>query len=200
MSSPASNTLKESAPDQTPAHGTPSVSDVPLLDYDASTVGSPFSSVVQSESDPSFQTALNPEAEWFNFGSDLQFGPNSACIASPSPPQAFFNEYLSPPPVFPLFPATVPPYDTLPLGVTTTADDLRLILLGICSRLDALERAVTSANVQANRLAVEIAAVQEKPGPEAAIDGLKATIKEFTSALVLQVLSGEAPTEGRMDS
>lgn len=70
------------------------------------------------------------------------------------------------------------------------------ILLGISSRLDALERVVASVGVHVTRLENDIVTICEKPGPEVAIDGLKKTIKKFTSALVLQVLGGDAPMEG----
>lgn len=70
------------------------------------------------------------------------------------------------------------------------------ILMGISSRLDALERAVVALGVQASRVERDLTALGEKPGPDGAIEELKKSIKDFTTALVLQVLSGEAPTDG----
>ena len=65
--------------------------------------------------------------------------------------------------------------------------------MGLSARLDALDRAIAGAGVQWGRIERELGDLKERPGPEIAINDLKKSLKDFTSALVLQVLGGGVP-------
>lgn len=126
MSSPIAHSVPKPVSGQIPAPDTPGLSDVPLLDFDSSTVESPFSGTMEPEPHPSAQTALNPEAAWFGVQPDLIPSAESVCLASPPPlSQGFFNDFSVPASLFPLYPSPMPTYSPLPHGATT-ADDLKL--------------------------------------------------------------------------
>lgn len=126
MSSPIAHSVPKPVSSQIPAPDSPGLSDVPLLDFDSSTVESPFSGTMEPEPHPSAQTALNPEAAWFGVQPDLIPSTESVCLASPPPPsQGFFNDFSVPASLFPLYPSPMPTYSPLPHGATT-ADDLKL--------------------------------------------------------------------------
>ncbi|KAM0744857.1 hypothetical protein ACQRIT_000241 [Beauveria bassiana] len=126
MSSPIAHSMPNPVSSQIPAPDTPGLTDVPLLDFDSSTVDSPFSGTMEPEPHLGAQTALNPEAAWFGVQPDLIPSVEPVCMASPPPPsQGFFNDFSVPASLFPLYPSPMPTYSPLPHGATT-ADDLKL--------------------------------------------------------------------------
>ncbi len=67
-------------------------------------------------------------------------------------------------------------------------------------RMDALERAVSFGNSKWDRAERLIAEFGARPGPEEAIDGLKKTLKDFTTTLVGQILGEDmSPGMGGQD-
>ncbi|KAJ3497940.1 hypothetical protein NLG97_g1516 [Lecanicillium saksenae] len=185
--------------------GAPSAADVPSLDYDSATLSTSSPDTIQSMPSANFGAGLNPQAPWFDLGGSGSLDAALLC-GSPPPPQGFFGGFGSPPPPmhFGEFSSPPPPGPPFPntglhcsgfAGGSATTDDLKLLLLAVAARLDAIERAVATASVQWGRVERDVSDLKERPSAEAAVDSLKKSVKEFTSALVLQVLGGEVPVE-----
>ncbi|OAA71737.1 hypothetical protein LEL_08972 [Akanthomyces lecanii RCEF 1005] len=191
--------------------GTPAQADVPPLDHESASLSGSSPATIHSPPPGTIIAGLNPQAPWFDLGPPASLDTTLLC-ASPPPPQDFFGSFGSfssigspapvhfgdfssppPPPALP-FPGSMVQFDGLAGGAATT-DDLKLLLLGISARLDALERSIAGAGVQWCRVERDVAELRAKPSAEAAVDSLKKSLKEFTAALVLQVLGGEVPEE-----
>ncbi|KAM4061085.1 hypothetical protein HRG_012982 [Hirsutella rhossiliensis] len=146
------------------------VAEVPQLDHDSSTVPSSSPSTTSSEPPAPSQSALNPQASCFDFDgistqNDVLF--NSNLWAYGSPFQC----------------------------CTTTNDDIKWMMHSISSRLDALELAVSTANIQVAYVQDGVSEVlrlfQTTEDMTREMEDLKRSLKELLKSFMLFSWGGE---------
>ncbi|PHH84280.1 hypothetical protein CDD83_2209 [Cordyceps sp. RAO-2017] len=160
------------------AHDGNPLSEVPQLDHESSTIPSSSPSTADLGS-AAFPTTLNPQAPWFDFSSPpaLPGGPFPDTYVLPSFEQNFQNPI-------------------------TNNDDIKWVLTGMMFRLDALELAISTANLHISQVQEGVAEIlrqsQSTEDIAQAIEGLKKSLKELVTSLVLHLLGGDGTEDVEM--
>ncbi|KAM4063822.1 hypothetical protein HRG_012522 [Hirsutella rhossiliensis] len=153
--------------------------EVPQLDHDSSTVPSSSPSTTSSKSVAPVQSTLNPQASWFDFNglpaeNDMLF-PNSD---------------------------NLPPYEQPFRCGTTTNEDIKWMVIGMASRLDALELAVSTGNMRIGHVQDGVTEIlkrsQTAEDMVREIDNLKKSLKELIKSFVLLSFGGEGIEDNEM--
>ncbi|KJZ71420.1 hypothetical protein HIM_09208 [Hirsutella minnesotensis 3608] len=149
-----------------------SVEDVPALDFDSSTLSSDSTATSSSMTTPSSRSTLNPQAPWFDLSS-------SPAVANLPP---FENAFL-------------PPYELPQQCGLTVNHDLKWMIIGMASRVDALELAVSTSNLQLGQIHEGLSELLKRPheGQEMLreMDNLKKSLKEIFKSLIYHFVGGE---------
>ncbi|KJZ69629.1 hypothetical protein HIM_10968 [Hirsutella minnesotensis 3608] len=157
------------------------VEDVPALDFDSSTLSSGSTTTSSSGAAPSSRSTLNPQAPWFHLYS-------SPAMAN-----------------MPLLENTfLPPYESPSQCGLTVNHDLKWMIIGMASRLDALELAVSTSNLRLGQIHEGLSELLKRPHEAQdmvrEMDNLKKSLKDLFKSLICHFVGGEGFEDVDMES